>query len=210
MGVASRFETIGGDSCNTLTAMLAPAAADELSFSELVYSDLDRYRPGERGWPRVFLRCLTLPGMIASVILRAQQCLFRRGNRRAADVLRTVGNVVIGADFGPGMQVGRGLMIVHPSGVTMGLTLVIGDNVTLAGGVTCAARYYDPGHEHEQEYPTICDNATIGAHAVLVGGVRIGRNAVVGANSTVLKDVPDNAVVYGNPARQVSTRSPSP
>ena len=190
---------------NSLTAMSAPAAVDELSFSELIYSDLDRYRPGERGAVRVMLRCLTLPGMIASVILRAQQVMYRRGNRRAADILRTVGNVVIGADFGPGMQVGRGLMLMHPSGVTMGISLVIGDNVTLAGGVTCAARYYDE-NDGEQEFPTICDNATIGAHAVLVGGVRIGRNAVVGANSTVLKDVPDNAVVHGNPARQVGTR----
>ena len=186
--------------------MPAPPAAEQVSFSELVYSDLNRYRPGERGWLRVFLRCLTLPGMIASVILRAQQAMFFRGNRRAADILRTVGNVVIGADFGPGMQVGRGLMIMHPNGVTMGVSLVIGDNVTLAGGVTCAARYYEEGRDDEQEFPTICDNATIGAHAVLVGGVRIGRNAVVGANSTVLKDVPDNAVVHGNPARQVGTR----
>lgn len=190
--------------------MSAPPAADELSFSELVFSDLARYRPGERGWLRVVLRCLTLPGMIASVILRAQQCLFHRGHRRAADVLRTVGNVVIGADFGPGMQVGHGLMIAHPNGVTMGLSLVIGDNVTLAGGVTCAAKYYDEDHGDVQEFATICDNATIGAHAVLVGGVRIGRNAVVGANSTVLRDVPDNAVVYGNPARQVATRESTP
>ena len=46
----------------------------------------------------------------------------------------------------------------------------------------------------------------IGAHAVLVGPVRIGRNAMVGSNSVVLSDVPDNAVVIGNPARRVGTR----
>ena len=61
--------------------------AHELSFSELVFSDLQRYRPGERGWLRVLLRCLVIPGMIASVILRAQQCLVRRGQHSAANVL---------------------------------------------------------------------------------------------------------------------------
>jgi serine O-acetyltransferase len=123
-----------------------------------------------------------------------------------ANVLRTVGNVLVGADFGPGMRVGRGLMIAHPSGVTMGNSLVIGHNVTLAGGVTCAARFYEEGRDDEQEFPVIGDNAVIGAHAVIVGGVRIGRNAVVGANSTVIKDVPDDAVVHGNPARRIGTR----
>jgi serine O-acetyltransferase len=185
--------------------MSIPDPASGFSFSELVFSDLDRYRPGERGWLRVLARCLVLPGLIASVILRAQQCLARSGHKRAANLLRSVGNVVIGADFGPGMRVGRGLMLAHPVGVTMGSSLVIGDNVTMAGGVTCAAKFYD-GHQDEQEFPTICDNAIIGAHAVIVGGVRIGRNAVVGANSTVIKDVPDDAVVHGNPARRIGTR----
>ena len=50
------------------------------------------------------------------------------------------------------------------------------------------------------------DGAVIGAHAVLVGGVRIGRNAMVGANSVVLKDVPANTVVLGNPAKRVGMR----
>lgn len=177
----------------------------ELSFSELVFSDLDRYRPGERGWLKVIRRCLVIPGMLASIILRAQQCLHRAGHAGAAQVLRTVANVVIGADLAPGMQVGPGFMLAHPVGVVMGHGLVVGSNVTFAGGVTCAARYYE-GHEGEQEFAVIGDNAIIGAHAVLVGGVRIGHNAMVGANSTVLKDVPDNAVVHGNPARQVGTR----
>jgi serine O-acetyltransferase len=73
--------------------------------------------------------------------------------------------------------------------------------------VTAAARYYDADDETAQEFATICDGATIGAHAVLVGGVRIGTNAVVGANSVVLSDVPDDAVVFGNPARRVGTHA---
>lgn len=178
-------------------------SGDGLSFSELVFSDLQRYQPGERGWLRVLLRCLSLPGMGASVVLRAQQCLHRAGHGTPAALLRTVATVLFSADFGPGMDIGPGLMLAHPVGVNIGYGLKIGSNVTFAAGVTAAARYPD---DREQEYATICDDAILGANAVLVGGVRVGRNAMVGANSVVLSDVPDDAVVLGSPARRVGRR----
>jgi serine O-acetyltransferase len=184
--------------------MPTPAPPDRPGFSDLVFSDLARFRGEVKpSWPAVLIRCLTIPGILASLIIRAQQCLFLRGHKSAANILRTVSSVVLGADFAPGMSVGRGLMLAHPTGVVIGHGLVIGDNVTFAAGVTAAARYPD---DREQDFATICDGAIIGAHAVLVGGVRIGTNAMVGANSVVLKDVPDNAVVLGVPARQVGTR----
>ena len=184
--------------------------SNQHSFRDLVFSDLARFRADANpSWLKVFARCLTVPGMIASLIIRAQQCLFRAGRARPAAMLRTVGIVLIGADFGPGMQIGTGLMIAHPVGVNIGYGLTIGDNVTFAAGVTAAARYYE-AREEEQEFATICDGATIGAHAVLVGGVRIGRNAVVGANSVVLSDVADNAVVFGVPARQIAKNTDTP
>jgi serine O-acetyltransferase len=183
-------------------------AGAQLSFRELVFSDLARYRADANpSWLKVLVRCITVPGMIASLIIRAQQCLFRAGKVRPASMLRTVGIVLLGADFGPGMEIGTGLMIAHPVGVNIGYGLKIGDNVSFAAGVTAAARYYDADDETAQEFATICDGATIGAHAVLVGGVRIGTNAVVGANSVVLSDVPDDAVVFGNPARRVGTHA---
>ncbi|HZC73365.1 MAG TPA: hypothetical protein VE442_21900 [Jatrophihabitans sp.] len=178
------------------------------SFAELVFSDMARYRADDKpSWVKVVARCFTVPGMIASIILRAQQCLFRAGKVRPAAMLRTVGITLLGADFGPGMEIGTGLMVAHPVGVNIGYGLKIGNNVTFAAGVTAAARYYDATEEQQQEFATICDGATIGAHAVLVGGVRIGVNAVVGANSVVLSDVPDGAVVFGSPARRVGTRA---
>ena len=183
------------------TTDIAPAP----SFRDLVLSDLARFRPDRpAGWMSVVLQCATTPGMIASLVVRAQQCLFRAGHVRLAGAFRTLGTVLVGADFGPGMRIGTGLQLAHPVGVNIGYGLVIGDNVTLAAGVTAAARDYDD--RAEQEFATICDGAILGAHAVLVGGVRVGRNAVVGANSVVLSDVPDDAVVMGVPARRVGTR----
>ena len=187
--------------------MSSSGISEQLSLRELVFSDLARHRADAKpSWLKVFARCLTVPGMIASLILRSQQVLHRSGHVRLAAMLRTVAVVLVSADFGPGMQIGTGLLLAHPVGVNIGYGVRIGNNVTFAGGVTAAARYYD--NRGPQEFATICDGATIGAHAVLVGGVRIGENAVVGANSVVLKDVPDNAVVLGSPARQIGVNPP--
>ena len=187
--------------------MSATHSSAGMSFSELVFSDFERYRPATKpSWLSVFLRIPTNPGLLATIILRAQQCLHRSGHERLAGLLRTPANVLVGADFGAGMTVGPGLMLAHPVGLTLGLGLTIGDNVSFAGGVTAAARRYEGTADTVQEFATICDGAVLGAHAVLVGGVRIGKNAVVGANSVVLSDVPDDAVVMGSPARQIGTR----
>jgi serine O-acetyltransferase len=199
----------GDETCTSVCEMSSSNASGRHSFSELVFSDLDRHRPGGKAsWLAVISRCLTIPGMLASVILRAQQCLHRSGRVRLASMLRTVSTVVVSADFGPGMEIGTGLLLAHPIGVNIGYGLKIGNNVTLTGGVTAAARYYTP--RPDQEFATICDGAIIGAHAVLVGGVRIGVNSVVGANSVVLSDVADGAVVLGVPARQVGVNNEAP
>ncbi|MEJ7635427.1 hypothetical protein [Aeromicrobium sp.] len=184
-----------------------PSSSDQLSFSQLVFSDYARYRPGgKQSWLHVLLRIPSIPGLLASVILRAQQCLHRSGKVTLAHALRTPANVLVGADFGAGMVVGTGFMMAHPVGVTIGFGLVIGDDVTFAGGVTAAARHYEAIPGQEQSFATICDGAVLGANSVLVGGVRIGRSAMVGANTVVLSDVADGAVVMGTPARQVGTR----
>ena len=190
--------------------MAAPREGSWKRFQDLVFSDLERYRPGNPSWLKVLARCATLPGLIGSVILRAQQCLWERGHQRSAMALRTVGLVLLGMDILPGMKVGPGLLLGHPGGVTIGNEgLTIGANVSFAGGVTCAARYPD-ADMGPQEFATIGDGAVIGAHAVLVGPVKIGRNAMVGSNSVVLTDVPDNAVVFGIPARRVGNRDDNP
>ncbi len=173
-------------------------------FQDLVFSDLQRYRPNESGWAKVLFRCVTLPGMLACLFVRAMQVLGEHGHLRLANTLRTPANVIIGIDLVPGFTVGRGLLLAHPTGVAFGVGTVIGDNVSFAGGVTCAARYAIENVENE--FPVIEDGATLGAHAVLVGKVRIGKHALVGANSVVLSDVPDYAVVMGVPARKVGTR----
>ena len=151
------------------------------------------------------MRCLVNPGMTASVILRAQQSAVRRGHMRVAFLLRTVGMTLVGTDFVPTIEAGPGLMMPHPNGITIGVDFVVGSNVTIAQGVTAGAKHSDvPG----AKFPVICDGAIIMPNAVLVGEIRIGMHAMVGANSVVLSDVPDYAVVAGIPARKIAEREP--
>jgi serine O-acetyltransferase len=180
---------------------------DDLSpvqFRDLVFSDLRRYFPHEEpSWVRWLVHSVAHPGLIASVILRAQQRAYWTGHIRAAFLLRSLGHFLVGADFVPGMRIGAGLLMPHPNGIVIGNGLVVGNNVTFGGGITAGVKSPD---DVEHVYPTIDDGAIILANAVLVGGVRIGKHAQVGANSVVLSDVADNAVVFGVPARKVAER----
>ena len=187
---------------------MSPLTTSEgLGFRDLVFSDLARYRPGERpSWRGVAMRCLSNPGMIASVILRAQQMAMRKGRVRTAFLLRTIGMILVSADFVPGMDVGPGLLMPHPTGVVIGNGLKVGANVTFGGGVTAGVKQPDAPAD-EDGYPVICDGAIVLANAVLVGPVRVGIHAQVGANSVLLADAPDYAVMFGVPARKIAERS---
>jgi serine O-acetyltransferase len=179
-------------------------SSEGLGFRDLVFSDLERYRPNEKPtWRGVLMRCASNPGMIASLVLRAQQMAVRRGRLRSAFALRTLGMVLVSADFVPGMDVGPGLLMPHPNGVVIGNGLRVGANVTFGGGVTAGVKQPDV---EGGGFPQVCDGAIVLANAVLVGPVRVGRHAQVGANSVLLSDAPDYAVMFGLPARKISER----
>jgi serine O-acetyltransferase len=185
-----------------------PNPASALSFTELVFSDFKRHRKGEENptWLKIIPRLFSLTGMIATIILRAQQCLMRSGHVKSAWLLRTIGIFVVSADFVPPMSVGTGLYLPHPVGVTIGGGLVVGNNVMIAGGVTAGVR----GINELVDVATIADDAKIWAHAVLVGGVHIGEGAEVAANSVVTKDVEPYTIVGGIPARKIADVQAAP
>lgn len=92
-------------------------------------------------------------------------------------------------------SIGPGLLLAHAWGLVVSRYATIGANVTLYHGVTIGTKNH--------EYPVIEDDVWIGAHALVVGRVRVGRGAIIGPGTTVTKDVPPLATVVGNPGRVV-------
>ena len=104
-----------------------------------------------------------------------------------------------GIEIHPGARIGHGLFIDHGSGVVIGETTEIGDNVTMYQGVTLGGTGKQTGKRH----PTVGDNVVFGAGAKVLGAVTVGDNAKIGAGSVVVSDVPKNSTVVGNPGRPV-------
>jgi len=99
----------------------------------------------------------------------------------------------------PAAVIGKGVFIDHGSGVVIGETTEIGDNVTIYQGVTLGGTGKDKGKRH----PTIKNNVMISCGAKVLGPIVIGENSKIGANAVVLKDVPPNSTVVGIPGRIV-------
>ena len=179
------------------------------TFSELVLSDLPRYRPGiVPSWPKYLARMPFTPGLWVSVFLRAQQRTYLRGHVRVAFFLRTVMMFLFNCEFVPELIIGKGLYMPHPLGIAMGVRLWVGENVTVLQGTTIGGATKADGRGGKHGVTIIDDGASISPHAFIKTGVRIGKNAEVGVNSVVLKNVPDNAVAAGMPARIIATREP--
>jgi serine O-acetyltransferase len=110
-----------------------------------------------------------------------------------------INRLLTGVEIHPGAKIGRGLFIDHGSGVVIGETTEIGDNVTVYQGVTLGGTGKETGKRH----PTVGDNVVFGAGAKVLGAITVGDNAKIGAGSVVVMDVPKNSTVVGNPGRPV-------
>ena len=111
-----------------------------------------------------------------------------------------------GIEIHPGATIGKGLFIDHGSGVIIGETAVIGDNVTLYQGVTLGGTGKETGKRH----PTLEDNVMVSAGAKIIGSFTVGENSKIGAGSVVLKPVPPNCTVVGVPGRIVKRDNKKP
>ncbi len=114
-------------------------------------------------------------------------------------LISQVARWLTGVEIHPGASIGAGFFIDHGMGVVIGETTEIGDYVTLFQGVTLGGT----GKERGKRHPTLGNHVVVGAGAKVLGGIIIGDNVKVGANAVVLRTVPPNSTVVGNPGRIV-------
>jgi serine O-acetyltransferase len=142
---------------------------------------------------------LCYPGLWAVWSHRTSHRLWRAKLRLLARILSQVARFYTGVDIHPGALLGRRLFIDHATGVVIGETAIVGDDVTLYQGVTLGGT----GKGHGKRHPTICNGVFIGNNANVLGNITVGENSRVGAGSVVLADVPPNSTVVGVPAHIV-------
>jgi serine O-acetyltransferase len=144
------------------------------------------------------------PGVHAIWGHRISHWLWNRGARLAARTFAELTRILTGVEIHPGAVLGSGLFIDHATGVVIGETAEVGDDVTMYQGVTLGGTSSDSGKRH----PTIGDRVIIGAGAKILGPIKIGDDSRVGANAVVVKEVPSSAVVVGVPGQVISRTQP--
>jgi serine O-acetyltransferase len=154
--------------------------------------------PAARGLARVEI-LLTYGGVHALLAHRVAHVLHEAGVPLLPRAIAYVARMLTGVEIHPGARIGEGLFIDHGTGVVIGETAELGDNVTLYQGVTLGGTGFERGKRH----PTIDDDVVVGSGAKLLGPIHVGRGAKVGANSVVIHDVPPNSTVVGNPGHPV-------
>ncbi|MFO1189203.1 MAG: serine O-acetyltransferase [Alphaproteobacteria bacterium] len=139
---------------------------------------------------------LCYPGFHALVFHRLAHGAWRRGWHLVGRFLSNVARTLTGIEIHPGATIGRRFFIDHGSGVVIGETSEIGNDVTLYQGVTLGGTSLEKGKRH----PTLMDGVIIGAGAMVLGPITLGAGARVGANAVVTKDVGPGVTVTGIPA----------
>ncbi len=134
---------------------------------------------------------LAYPGLHAVWGHRMAHWLWTHNFKLVARIWSNFTRSATGIEIHPGARIGRRFFIDHGMGVVIGETSIIGDDVLMYHDVTLGARTYKKGKRH----PTIGDNVILGAGARVIGDITIGKDAVVGANTLVTRDVPEHATL---------------
>jgi serine O-acetyltransferase len=142
---------------------------------------------------------LCYPGFHAVLFHRVAHWLYRHKLVLLPRMISQFSRFLTGIEIHPGAKIGQGFFIDHGSGVVIGETAEVGDNVTLYQGVTLGGT----GKEKGKRHPTIGNNVVIGTGAKILGSFKVGDNVKIGAGSVVNKSVPSDTTVVGVPGRIV-------
>ncbi|KAJ4918018.1 hypothetical protein Rs2_03568 [Raphanus sativus] len=147
-----------------------------------------------------YVHCfLSFKGFLACQAHRIAHKLWTQDRKILSLLIQNRVSEAFAVDIHPGAKIGDGILLDHATGVVIGETAVVGDNVSILHGVTLGGTGKQGGDRH----PKIGDGVLIGAGTCILGSIRIGEGAKVGSGSVVLKDVPPRTTAVGNPARLI-------
>lgn len=155
---------------------------------------------------------LTYPGVKSVFFHNIAHKLWNLNILLFARMISQFSRFLTGIEIHPAAKIGKNLFIDHGMGVVIGETSIIGDDVTIYHGVTLGG--ISPAENSSDQrnikrHPTIDNNVIIGSAAQILGPIKVGKCARIGANTVVLKDVPEHATMVGNPAKNISTNNDS-
>ena len=153
---------------------------------------------------------LTYPGVKAVFFHHLAHKIWNYNFFLIARIISQFSRFMTGIEIHPGAKIGKNLFIDHGMGVVIGESSEIGDDVTLYHGVTLGGispSEHSDNQRNSKRHPTLRNNVIVGSSAQVLGPITIGKCARIGANTVVLKDVPDNATMVGNPAKNISTNT---
>jgi len=189
-------------SIESLEAIFCEAFSADPGIETAALADLTAVRDRDPACPDLLTPFLFFKGYQAIQAYRFAHWLWKRGRVHLAKHLQSRVSEIFAVDIHPAARLGQGLLLDHGTGVVIGETSVIDDDVSMLQGVTLGGT----GKQCVDRHPKIRRGVLIGAGAKVLGGITIGEGAKVGAGSIVLEDVHPYTTVVGNPARAVGTR----
>ena len=184
---------------NTIRGAFMEMLADEPEWAEVLRVDIAAVYERDPACQRFLEPILFFKGFHAIQTHRLANWLLRQGRKDFALYLQSRSSEVFQTDINPAAKMGRGIFMDHATGIVIGETAAVGDNVSILHNVTLGGT----GKEGDDRHPKVADCVLLGAGAKVLGNIRVGKCSRVAAGSLVLKEVPPNTTVAGVPAKVV-------
>ncbi|KAJ0018334.1 hypothetical protein Pint_09466 [Pistacia integerrima] len=184
---------------DTLSQLFITILGDDHGIQTAIRDDLRAARERDPSCISYVHCLLHFKGFLACQAHRIAHKLWSQGRSSMALLIQSRVSEVFAVDIHPAARIGRGTLIDHATGVVIGETAVVGDNVTILHNVTLGGTGKVSGDRH----PKIGDGVLLGAGTKVLGNIRIGEETKIGAGSVVLKEVPPGSTAVGNPARLI-------
>jgi serine O-acetyltransferase len=182
-----------------LREVILEALRDDAALRKAIRADLLAVEERDSACQEIYIPFLYFKGFHALQTHRVAHWLWQRGRRSLALFFQNRVAVEFAVDIHPAARLGSGIMLDHATGLVIGETAVVGDNVSILQSVTLGGT----GKEHGDRHPKIGNGVLISAGAKILGNIRVGDGAKVGAGSVVLDEVPPHTTVAGVPAKVV-------